>query len=482
MKLPFLLVLLLLLCVPAPAQEDEDLNIVAVPDTRAARVFQAWLASFNSGDLERHTRYVAEHYSVSELGGRGPEMVADLEMNQRETIGGGYDVYQVLSAPDDEVKLILRQQGWVGFDQLDFALDAKDPRMIAAAIFQPVPAPAEARPPRMPAERLAKELGALLQKMAEKERFSGVVLLAKDGKPLLEKAYGYADREKLTPNKLDTKFNLGSMNKSFTALAIAQLVAAGKMKYEDTIATLLPDYPNPEVARKVTVHQLLTHTSGLGNYFGPGYLEKKDTLRDLKDYLPLFADKPLQSEPGGRWSYSNAGMLVAGLIVERVSGKDYFSYVRENVFKPAGMEDSDSYEKAAKVPNLAVGYTREKGKLVPNTKWLGVRGTSAGGGYSTAPDLLRFAQGLRGNKLLGKEATLDLVRGKVETPRDAKYGYGFFEVLVDGSRAVGHGGGAPGISAWLDIYWDSGYTVVVLANRDPIADQIVKWVRERIKQ
>src|SRR5262249_10815599 len=149
-----------------------------------------------------------------------------------------------------------------------------------------------------------------------------------------QKAYGLADRDKKIPNDLNTRFRLGSMNKMFTSVAIAQLVQQGKMSYNDTVAKLLPDYPDKDIAAKIAVHQLLTHTSGLGDFFGPEFREKKDTLHGLNDYLKLFAGKPLKFEPGKGWAYSNAGMIVAGLIVERVSGQNYYDYVREHIFKP----------------------------------------------------------------------------------------------------------------------------------------------------
>src|SRR5262249_32005960 len=152
---------------------------------------------------------------------------------------------------------------------------------------------------------------------------------------------------------------LGSMNKMFTSVAIAQLVQQGKMSYTDTVAKVLPDYPNQETASKITVHQLLTHTSGLGDFFGPEYAQKKGNLHELKDYLAFFANKPLKFEPGKDWAYSNAGMLVAGLIVERVSGQNYFAYIREHIYQPSGMKNSDSYEKTKPQSNQSVGYTRQ---------------------------------------------------------------------------------------------------------------------------
>jgi CubicO group peptidase (beta-lactamase class C family) len=312
------------------------------------------------------------------------------------------------------------------------------------------------------------------------------VLIAKDGRPIFRNAYGYADREAKIKNNLDTRFRLGSMNKMFTSVAIAQLVQAGKLKYTDTVAQLLPEYPDKEIAQKVTVHHLLTHTSGLGDIFGPAFSEKKDALREVRDYVQLFAGKPLRFEPGQGWSYSNAGFIVLGLIVERVSGQSYYDYVQKNIYDAAGMKSSGSYPKTDKIQNLAVGYMRQGpgGPIVPNWDTLPWRGMSAGGGDSTLEDLLRFDRALRTHKLLNKELTETVTSGKVQPGRDvdSKYAYGFEDVRIAGHRVVGHGGGAPGMNALLDMYLDNGYTVVVLSNFGPPAAQRVGgYIRERLQ-
>jgi CubicO group peptidase (beta-lactamase class C family) len=304
--------------------------------------------------------------------------------------------------------------------------------------------------------------------------------MARGGVPFFEKAYGHADRDKQVRNQIDTRFRIGSLNKMFTSVAIAQLVERGKLKYTDPVARLLPDYPDKEIAAKITVHHLLTHTSGLGDFFGPEFDRRKDTLRDLDDYLPLFAGKPLAFEPGTDWAYSNAGMVVAGLVIERVSRQSYREYVRRNVYRRAGMKSTD-------VPasrDLSIGYTRRDGRWVARWRSAGPGATSAGGGDSTARDLLRFDRALRAHRLLGAALTTEITTGKVTIPgSDQKYAYGFGEHLVDGKRVVGHSGGTPGVNAAFDMYWDSGHTVVVLANLDPpIADQVNDYIRERIRQ
>jgi CubicO group peptidase (beta-lactamase class C family) len=335
-----------------------------------------------------------------------------------------------------------------------------------------------------------RELDAYLQQAAASETFSGAVLFARNDQPIFMKAYGLANRATNTPNNTETKFNLGSMNKMFTAVAIAQLVEKGKLSFSDTVAHLLPDYPNKSVAEKVTVHQLLTHTSGLGNYQNETYMANLDKMKTVADLLPLFANAPLGFEPGTKMVYSNSGFVVLGLIIEKVSGQNYFAYVKEHIFKPAGMAQTDSFEKSSTVPNLALGYMRMNDKGMPdpsvplreNTPVLAAQASPAGGGYSTVEDMLKFSLALRGNKLLSKKYTDIVTSGKVEAAGpDRKYAYGFGDSLVDGRHIVGHNGGGPGIGANFDMFPELGYTAVILTNFSPPAMMpVVKKLRELI--
>ncbi len=324
-------------------------------------------------------------------------------------------------------------------------------------------------------------------------RFSGVVLIAKGDKVLLKTAYGLANVAANIPNNTDTKFNLGSMNKMFTSVAIAQLVQAGKLSYTDTLANVLPDYPNQEAARKITIRQLLTHTAGLGDFFRPEFFQNRDKYKSLSSYLSLFANDRLLFEPGSGWSYSNAGFIVLGVVVEKVSGENYFDYVKKHIFQPAGMINSDFYERDAAVPNMAVGYTYDDttdplhiSQRLLNTPFLPAKGSSAGGGYSTADDLLRFSRALLGYKLLSEALTDTITSGKVQSPRgpDLQYGYGFNVVTsFSGSHIIGHGGGSRGINGTLSMIPENGYTVVVLANYDPpAADGMAKAIADFLVQ
>ena len=223
------------------------------------------------------------------------------------------------------------------------------------------------------------------------------------------------------------------------------------------------------------MHHLLTHQGGTGDIFGPEFNAHRMELRTLNDYVALYGKRAPAFEPGSRWAYSNYGMVLLGVVVERVSKQSYYDYVAEHVYKPAGMTGSGSEPESEAVRDRSVGYMRPPGggAWTPNTDTLPYRGTSAGGGYCTVGDLMKFAEALMGHKLLTAESTELLIAGKVDSGGGRKYAYGFEDGRKDGVGAVGHGGGAPGMNGDLRIYPQSGYVVAVLSNLDPPAAQQV---------
>jgi CubicO group peptidase (beta-lactamase class C family) len=323
------------------------------------------------------------------------------------------------------------------------------------------------------------ELGKYLDQAIKADRFSGTVLVAKNGVPIFQRAAGLANVEKRIPNQIDTKFNLGSDNKLFTQIAIGQLIEGGKVRFDDTIGKFLPDYPNKEAAHKVTVRQLLTMRSGIGDFFGPKFdATPKERIRTTKDYLALFADQPLEFEPGSRQQYSNGGYIVLGAIIEKASGQDYYDYVREHIYRPAGMANTDSYDRDSVVSNRATGYTRDDGRGEGprrlNRETLPGRGSSAGGGYSTALDLLKFSIAVHANKLLGPKYTTWFVTR--QEPDQA-------EGPASGQRTFGWLGGSPGVNAALMSNATTGYTLIVLSNYDPpSAEEVASEIRELLRR
>jgi D-alanyl-D-alanine carboxypeptidase len=319
-----------------------------------------------------------------------------------------------------------------------------------------------------PASEIVRRTSAHLATLAREDGLSGVVLVAKDGKPVLETAYGFSNLADRVPNRVDTKFNMASMGKMFTAVAVLQLVEAGKITLDDTVGKYLPHYPGTAVRDDVTVKELLTHTSGMGNFWEQLADKAKDRYVSVSDYVPLFADQPLLFEPGKSFAYSNNGYTVLGLIIEAVSGQTYFDYVRDHIYRPCGMTDTDAYELNAPIANLAMGYYRSAdtpGQVLSNIYLIPFRGSPAGGSYTTAADLLRFANALMSHKLLDQAYTDALTTGTVDYGT-RRYAYGFTVDTVNGHRLIGHGGGNTGIADELMIFTDLGYTVVVLTNGD----------------
>jgi CubicO group peptidase (beta-lactamase class C family) len=326
------------------------------------------------------------------------------------------------------------------------------------------------KPPEKPPTRdeLVAQMKERLERAVAADEFAGVVSISKGGQPLFEAAYGLADRERKIPNELDTKFRIGSMNKMFTAVSVLQLVEARKLSLDDSVGEVLAGYPNAEVASKVTLEHLLLHTGGTGDIFGPEYRAHRLELKSLEDYLRLYGQRVPRFEPGSRFEYSNYGFVLLGLVIAQASGKSYYDYVRDNVYRPAGMTGTDSPSETQAVEKRSRGYMRgPDGALQPNDATLPPRATSAGGGLSTVRDLQRFAQALLENRLLSTDGMALLTAGRVTANGEKRPG--FFRVGDEQPRSFGHGGGAPGMNGDLRIFPDSGYVIAVLSNLDPPA-------------
>lgn len=330
-----------------------------------------------------------------------------------------------------------------------------------------------------------RELDDFLRKNTVSDLFSGVVLVARDGKPIFRKAYGMADQERKIPNQPGTRFCIGSMNKMFTAVAIAQLVEQGKLGYDERIAKYLgAEWILPEVGEKVIISHLLSHTSGIAEFLTDElYNSSWGRYRRMKDYQPLVREMPLTFAPGARWEYSNTGFILLGAIIEKASGRGYWDYVKRHVFDPAGMDDTIGFDRNGNLPDLAMGYekVREGGK--PSWRKLAfagqANGSSAGGGFSTVDDLLKFAGALRSDRLIRRESRELLMAVKARSESAGiEYGYGF---LIDShgrlGRIVGHGGAAPGVSANFRMLIDQNYDMIVLANFSEASLPVSRHIR-----
>jgi len=448
---------LTLLAQSSPASTADPASALESGADPAQQALDAWLEAFNSGER-------APLEAFRDLWKPGMDVDGLLELHA-ET--GGFRLVRREPSEPGTAHALLQELESDTVARMKMTVKPEEPARFGVI---PIDPPEDLRVPRMTATGAIDALVAKADEQAAKDAFSGVLLVANGDVVLLQRAWGQADRVAKVPVALDTKFRIGSMNKMFTAVATLQLVQAGKLSLDGTVGQYLHGYPNADVA-KATVHQLLTHSGGTGDFFGPEFDAQRLSLKTHDDYVRLFGARGPAHPPGTEQRYSNYGFLLLGAIIERVSGQSYYDYVDEHVFAPAGMHDSGSLPEDVAVPGRAVAYTRKDGAWRDAADTLPYRGTAAGGGYSTAGDLLKFARALLAGKLLSPELLAEATRN--QTPW---YGYGFMAREQEGVRMFGHAGGAPGMNGDLRIYPDLGVVVVGLANVDPpAADRLVGY-------
>jgi CubicO group peptidase (beta-lactamase class C family) len=374
--------------------------------------------------------------------------------------------------------------------RVDLFQDAADPTRLTALIPVATPAPYEG--PRLTApvsrQALAAAIDQRVRFAADRDDFSGAVLVMKDGEVIYSGMAGEADKAAHKPVTLETRFNLGSMGKQFTAVAIGQLIDDGKLALDTRLIDVLPDYPNPEAARKITIRHLLSHSAGLGMLFErPGW-DWKLRYQTMGELLPLFAKAPLAFEPGARGAYSNEGFIVLGAVVEKLSGRTWYDYVQTNVFDRAGMSHTANLTDDPAVPDRAVGYRFGPddplgfGKRQDNWDTLSWRGNACGGQFSTVGDMIRFLQALRGGKLLKPETAALFTRQAPGGLSDYGLGFEHFDA-PSGRNIVGHAGGGPasGVNSDAKMIWETGYAYAVLGNYDsPFAQTIGRDISDML--
>jgi len=298
----------------------------------------------------------------------------------------------------------------------------------------------------------------IVRTSAEANEFSGSVLVARDGQILLDRGYGFANREWLIPNDADTKFRLGSITKQFTAAAIMILNERGLVDLDAPVKNWLPDAP---VAwDPVTVRRLLAHTAGVPNFTSFDDFQAKKTLPVTVDGLiARFRDHPLDFQPGEGRKYSNSGYVLLTAIIEKASGKSYADFLAETVFKPLGMSDSGYDTHASILPHRASGYAPGPGGVINADYWDMSIPQGAGGLYSTTHDLLKWEQGLFGGRLL-RPTSLTLLT----TPVRDQYAFGLFVARSGGNTTIAHSGGLDGVNTYMAYDPDRRVTVIVLGN------------------
>lgn len=428
------------------------------PDSQKGRLARGFVAAFNAG--EPQMRAFLQAFSSTEGGATIDDRVA--RFKQAKSDLGTLTPVRLVAETARSIDLMARTAAG-DLVRLSVLTAGDPPRFAGLRILRTgdggdsaVEPPATGAPEDE--RRVIERVRQLVQNSAQADAFSGAVLVARGADVVWQGAYGFANAAERTPNRTDTRFDVGSIVKSFTRVAIAQLVDALGLATSDTVGKYLPDYPNATVREKVTIAQLLAMRSGIGDVFGPRFDQTpKDTIRTLRDYLPLFANDPLKFAPGTGQAYSNGGYVVLGLIIEKVTGRSYYDYVQRHVFEPAGMRTCAFGFRDSHDPGIAIGYTREDGDARsggtnrrPNVDLLPARGSSAGSAECSAGDLLRYAEAL--------------AAGRLVSPATARR-------LDVGVGAIAIAGGAPGLNASLETgvtgVGGKGYTVIVMSNYDP---------------
>jgi CubicO group peptidase (beta-lactamase class C family) len=304
----------------------------------------------------------------------------------------------------------------------------------------------------------ASRMEQVVQSYVSSKQFMGSVLVARDETILLDKGYGFANLEWDISNSPTTKFRLGSITKQFTAASILLLEERGKLKLDDPVKKHMPDAP--PAWDKVTIFNLLTHTSGIPSFTGfPDYASTEAIPTTPEKLVARFRDKPLEFQPGEKWNYSNSGYVLLGYLLEKISGQAYSQFVQENIFNPLGMKDSGYDSNFAVISRRAAGYS--PGANGPaNAGFIDMTiPFSAGGLYSTTKDLQRWEQGLFASKVLSS-ASLQ----KLTTPFKHDYACGLAVRMANGHKLIEHNGGIEGFNTQLSYYPDDKLTVVVLGN------------------
>lgn len=450
-------------CASTPAAAAPS---TTVPDTPAGRVGSELIHHVNSDTPEQIRAWAPTVLSPAIAKGDAADFVNGLVSAVRESGG-----VSLTDAHVQQGMLVLTVKVHRGGQLVLFVLaaDPAQPGKLGRAELWPMDDPAVyADWPKTAVSHAQMQhlIHVTLDRLVRTNDFSGCVTVADGGETVFDECRGLADRGFGVPVDHQTKFRVASAGKMFTAVAIGQLVEAGKLSWNSTLAQLVPEYPDHTTAKQITVWQLLHHTSGLGDFLVPAFFEHREQYVKPADYLDLIARQPMASGPGKEFNYSNAGYILLGRIIENVSHEDYFDYVRRHVFAPAGMRSSGFNSLDEVTPKLAVGYFHESlfsAKWKANWMKIPFKGSPAGDAYSTNTDLLRFADALRSGKLL-KQVTLARMFKDPVPMGPGAIEAGFGERLSHGRHIRGHQGGIEGETTDLAMIWETPGAVALTSN------------------
>jgi CubicO group peptidase (beta-lactamase class C family) len=314
-----------------------------------------------------------------------------------------------------------------------------------------------------PEEEMASRLDAFISEAVSESGFQGSISVVRSGDVLFSGSFGMASLEHQVPNTLHTRFRIGSVTKQMAATTLLILQDQGRLKVEDRVATYIPDLP--PTWSGITIHQLLTHSSGLPDLTDlPEWKEKVSTPSTIGEEARWYWEEPLLFPPGQEFRYSNAGYVLVGSIIERVSGMSLEEFLQRSVFDPLGLSETGLDRRDRIIPNMAQGYFLDGGEKVPAPAFNSAVGGSA---YSTVGDLVRWGHALSTGELLSEDSHEDLTTPETKpdsTGAVPSYAYGLFVRDLQGAKTLSHGGWIPGFNAFVLVAPGVELCVVALSN------------------
>jgi CubicO group peptidase (beta-lactamase class C family) len=336
----------------------------------------------------------------------------------------------------------------------------------------------------------AEQLSVALEKITSETEFSGGIFVRQSGKILYKKAFGYADRSNKIPNTLDTRFGIASGTKFFTALAIGKLIEAGKLDFSSKIPELIP-WNFQHYSREITVRHLLTHTSGIPDYYDEEKVEDFDNftvgvpwyeLKGPRDYLSVFPDETMKFPPGERFSYSNSGYILLGVLIEEVTGMPYRDFVEKEIFAPIGMDCSGYFAMNRLPEGTAFGYVKDEEGWRTNIYNLPIIGASDGGAYTTLHDIEKLLDAFWGYKILSKEMVEIFTAPHIEVIGEGAnkfYGHGIWIRKGEGVDTEEYIEGADaGVSFYSGVFRTKNLLITVMSNTSEGAWPLIRTIKQ----
>jgi CubicO group peptidase (beta-lactamase class C family) len=445
------------------------------PENKITPIYKEFVKAYNTNDLEKLQAFTTKHYEKKSEKNAAywPSVFADF---------GEIVPFSVSKKWSNENKLSIWFQGkhTKGWVMIQLRMNKKNTKIIGKGVMRGMKPPGKLPSyNHISSKKMIPYLKKYIGKLDKQDRFSGSVLIAKGNTILFEDTYGESNKMLGAKNNVNTSFTIASTTKTFTAVAIAKLVEQGKLKFTDPISKLIPEYPR-DIADQVTIHHLLTHTSGIELDDYKPFNQDVKKARNMVDLLnaqithidSLNEGRRVNFKVLNEFDYSNENFALLGIIIERASGMTYAKYIEKNIFDPLDMKNSFAdIHKLTNHQNKAIGYTykNENSEFVgglrrENDKMGGVFINPVGGIYSTTRDLYTYFKAINNHTVLSKQTQEILHKKHTEN-----YGYGFY--LLDDT--IGHGGTYPGIGSCFTYYPNTDYYVIILSNYGSMAGSVI---------